>query len=152
VKKWMGDEAWELFDKAFYGRLALSVDDQPYIVPVNYALEGRRIYIHCANQGRKLEAIRANPKVCFEISEPEKLVKGENLCQYGVRYWSILAFGTAAIVTDAGEKLAALELLGKKYGGETAPPVVDPEKLHLVTVIRLAIDELTGKRNVDKPD
>jgi len=149
VKQWMGEEAWELLGKEFYGRLGISVGDQPYIVPVNYVLDGKKIYIHSANKGRKLDAIRANPKVCFEVSEPEKLVKGEKPCQFGVRYWSVLAFGDAAVVEDPEEKLSALELLGRKYGGDDIPCTIGPEDVPRVTVVKVSIKEISGKRNVD---
>lgn len=148
MKKWLDEkESRDLLTGAFYGRLALSDHDRPYIVPVNFVFSGEALYIHSANKGAKLDVLKANPNVCFEASEPERLVKGDKPCQYGVRYWSVLAFGTACIVDDPEEKQRALELLARKYC-DAGTSRIEPEDLPLVTVIRVDIDRLTGKRNV----
>lgn len=50
------------------GRLACSVNDRPYVVPINYAYDGTDIYAYSA-LGRKVAAMREQPLVCFEIDE-----------------------------------------------------------------------------------
>ena len=57
-------QAREILEKATYGVLALDGDDDyPYAVPVNYALEGNKIYFHGAVEGHKVDSVRRNEKV-----------------------------------------------------------------------------------------
>ena len=61
-------ECGELLKRISMGRLACSLDDQPYIVPVSYAYEPGCIYIF-ATLGKKIEWMRKNPKVCLQADE-----------------------------------------------------------------------------------
>jgi uncharacterized protein len=59
------DECHEVLSRVSVGRLACAVDDQPYVVPINFAFDG--LYIYCfATEGKKIYWMRSNPKVCFE--------------------------------------------------------------------------------------
>lgn len=48
-------------------RLGLCVENQPYIIPVNYGYLDKQFFVHCAKEGRKLDMIALNPNVCIEI-------------------------------------------------------------------------------------
>jgi nitroimidazol reductase NimA-like FMN-containing flavoprotein (pyridoxamine 5'-phosphate oxidase superfamily) len=61
-------ECHELIARLGYGRLACARDNQPYIVPVYFACEGDRIY-GFGTMGKKIEWMRANPRVCVEADE-----------------------------------------------------------------------------------
>ena len=60
----------EILREADIGHPAF-VNDEPYVIPINYAYSKGRIIYHCALEGRKLDLIRANPKICFEVSSQE---------------------------------------------------------------------------------
>jgi hypothetical protein len=66
------DACRELLARVGFGRLACAKDNQPYVVPVYFACEGERIYGFSV-VGKKIEWMRANPKVCLEVDE----VKGQ---------------------------------------------------------------------------
>lgn len=74
------------------GHLACIVDDEPYVVPINYAVDGEFVYMHSL-PGRKLEGIRANPRVCLQVEEIHS--------QYNWR--SVHVFGDCEEVTDPAE-------------------------------------------------
>ena len=118
--------------------------DYPFVVPVHFAHAGGRIYIHSARQGRKIGMLRKNPRVCVEIDEFLGLKAGEKACDYGTRFRSLIAFGTARIVEETGAKRRALELLMEKYSGRS----FDFTELELgkVAVIEIRVEELTGKQ------
>lgn len=60
------NEISNILSSQVIGRLAISDGRQPYIMPVTYAYDGR--YIYCqSNEGLKLDILRKNPRVCFEI-------------------------------------------------------------------------------------
>ena len=60
------DQIESILSSQALGRLACCVNNQPYIVPVTYAYDGKYIYGQ-SNEGKKLEMMRQNPKVCFEV-------------------------------------------------------------------------------------
>jgi hypothetical protein len=60
------DECFAELEKADVGRLACARDNQPYLVPVNFAFDGTHLY-GFTTLGQKIEWMRSNPLVCFEI-------------------------------------------------------------------------------------
>jgi uncharacterized protein len=100
------DSITELLNRARVGRVAtVSTDGTPYVVPVNFAFEGDRIYFHCALEGLKLDYIKANPKAGFEADDLIELYSSpERPCFCGSYYRSVIARGKAAIVNDQDKK------------------------------------------------
>jgi len=126
-------------------RLALCDDDMPYIIPMCFGLDGDKLYFHSATEGYKLNLIRRNPKVCFEFDIDVELMPNENSCSIGMKYRSIIGHGTAILVNDADEIVSGLNAIVQQYGGEPTPY---PEKvLQMVTVIRVNIENITGKKS-----
>lgn len=149
--KWMSKEKCEeLLPFEDYGRLATAgMDSVPYITPVNYVCSDNAIYIHTGFTGRKLENIRHNPRVCFEVSRNVSLYTSDRACGFSMRYWSVIVTGTAEEIPDISARRMAIALLMEKYGhGFEFTPATD-EELSRVNVIRISIDEITGKMGVD---
>jgi nitroimidazol reductase NimA-like FMN-containing flavoprotein (pyridoxamine 5'-phosphate oxidase superfamily) len=150
--RWMNEnEAREFLAGKAEGRLATcDAAGQPYITPLNYLYRDGKIYFHSKLTGRKLENIAENNRVCFEVSETVKLtVTNDRPCACSTRYSSVLAFGVARVIDNDAEKAAVLNLLVERYaGGEPFQPV---EESHAAdcAVVEIAIDEISGKRNVD---
>jgi len=138
-----------ILDKCEVMRIALSVDDRPYLVPVNFAYEVRDgelfVYAHSALSGRKLEMIDMNDTVCIEADCSFKIRKGERACDWGAEYESVIGEGKIAIVDDYFEKAAALDLLMKRYGFEEKPQY-SPAELFAVAVLQIRVSSITGKR------
>ena len=61
-------ELIDLLESQVFGRLACSNNGEPYVVPINYVYRDNAIYAHSGN-GKKIEMMRANPKVCFQVDE-----------------------------------------------------------------------------------
>ena len=83
------DEAWAELRSKSYGRLAVSVDGQPEIYPVNFLAEASGILIR-TEEGTKLERIDANPLVAFEVDDSTS-----------DRAWSVVVKGTASRMDHA---------------------------------------------------
>ena len=101
----------------------------PYVVPVHFVFDGRRshIYFHGRNNGKKLELMRVNGKVCFEIYELLGIGLGEkDPCDSWTYYRSMVATGTAHILESREEKARGLKPLNQKY--YKAAPGEMPEK------------------------
>jgi nitroimidazol reductase NimA-like FMN-containing flavoprotein (pyridoxamine 5'-phosphate oxidase superfamily) len=99
------DETEALLRRRRIGRICCCVDERPYVVPVNYAYDGSAVYVLSA-PGRKIDAMRGQPQVCFEVEEIDE--------SGGAVGWrSVIADGIYTELTDDGERRVALTLLGK---------------------------------------
>ena len=136
-----------ILDTAKVLHLGLAVDNEPYVVPMNYgyAMEDGKLvlYLHSAVQGKKLDMMRENPRVFFELDCDLSPFEGEKPCQYGLVYSSVMGRGTASIVEDVEEKITAMKMLMKT---QTQKDFEFNERLvSIVAVIRIDVDEFTAK-------
>ena len=137
----------EILDTAKVLHLGLAVDNEPYVVPMNYGYcleEGRlTLYLHSAVKGRKLDMIRANSKVSFALDCDRMPFEGEKPCQYGLVYSSVMGRGTARILEDTEEKIRAMTLLMKTQTGKDFD--FTDRLVSIVSVIRIDVAEYTAK-------
>ena len=136
-----------ILDTARVLRLGISVDNEPYIYPMNngYTLENGelRLYLHSAVKGNKLDLLRKNPNVCFELDCDNVPFEGKMACQYGLSYSSVSGRGRAVIVDDVPEKLEAMSVLMKTQTGKDF--TFNERLVSIVAVIRLDVTEYTAK-------
>jgi nitroimidazol reductase NimA-like FMN-containing flavoprotein (pyridoxamine 5'-phosphate oxidase superfamily) len=129
-------------------RVAFADKDLPYIVTMNFGYvpgEPGCLYFHCAKEGRKLEMIRKNNYVCFEMDTDHEITKGNEACDYGMKYSSIVGYGSISEVSDNREKIFGLNTIMEHYAGK-GDFSYSPEKVKQTTLLRLEIKEMTGKR------
>lgn len=114
-----------------YGRLGLCLEDEPYVVPVAYGYEQGKIYFHSASQGKKLDFIRKNDRVCFQVDEWQK------------GWASVICYGKAVLREDAEAKKKCFEILTRQELSEE----------HLQNVKAcigiIQIEEMTGRCSAD---
>ncbi len=130
-------------------RIALAGKDIPYIVPMNFGYTGgadRKLYFHCANEGRKIDMIRMNNNVCFELDTDHEVMDGEAACDFGSRYASVIGWGKIFIITGDEEKREGLNSIMRHYSERSAFSF-NPDVLERTTVLRLDITEMTGKKS-----
>ena len=136
-----------ILDTAKVLHLGLAVDNEPYVVPMNYGYtveDGKLIiYLHSALRGKKLDMIRANPRVFFEMDCGLEPFEGKVACQYGLAYSSIMGRGTARIVEDVEEKKQAMSILMKTQTGKDF--TFEDRLVSIVAVIRIDVAEYTAK-------
>jgi hypothetical protein len=133
------------------GRLATcSKAGQPYITPLNYVYFEGKLYFHCKLAGRKLDNIAENNRVCFEASEVAKITISDGRpCACATRYSSVLAFGTARIISGNAEKTALLNVLVGRYAAGMPFQPVEEKDAASCAVVEIHIEEISGKMNVD---
>ena len=140
-------EIQHILDTAKVLHLGLAVDNEPYIVPMNYGytMDGEKltVYLHSAVRGKKLDMIRANPKVFFEVECDLIPFEGRVPCQYGLSYSSLMGRGDARIVEDVEEKKEAMSILMKTQTGTDFP--FEDRLVSIVSVIRIDVAEYTAK-------
>ena len=136
-----------ILDTAKVLHLGLCVDNEPYVVPMNYGYtmeDGKLVlYLHSAVRGKKLDMMRANPKVFFELDCDRVPFEGKKPCQYGLAYSSVMGRGTATIVDDVEEKKQAMTFLMKTQTQKDFE--FSDEWVSIVTVIRIDVAEFTAK-------
>lgn len=146
-------ELQDLLEDCLYLHLGLVDDGKPYIVPMNYGVderEGKKIlYLHSAHVGRKLDIIRKNPVCCFTMERSIEPFTGRVACQYGVAYECLMGTGTIFFVDDVEEKIHGLKKLMKTQTGSEEFSF-DERMASIVTVMRIEVDEITGKRRPKK--
>jgi nitroimidazol reductase NimA-like FMN-containing flavoprotein (pyridoxamine 5'-phosphate oxidase superfamily) len=128
------EEARALLIASRVGRLGCVYEGGPYVVPINYVLDGESIYIHSL-PGRKLVALRANPRACLQV---DKVIDAY--------HWSsAIAFGVFEEVTDTKERDQALRALLTSFPTLTpveSVPVHDGQSS--VVIFRIRIREVSG--------
>lgn len=131
------DESLALLRGYQMGRLGCVADGEPYIVPINYTFDGASAISHSL-PGRKIEAMRARPRVCLQVDDIRD--------QFNWR--SVIAYGTYEEITDVTERARAMNLLLSLF------PELTPVESFIASdagapspiVFRVRIDRITGVR------
>ena len=140
-----------LLKETLVGRLGLSCDGEVYVVPLNQCYVSGRLIFHCAFEGRKLDMMRGNPKVCFEVdrwtAEPKaRGGRDHEVCDAG--YESVICWGSAREVTDLAERVRVLNTFQRHY--EITPRErMTPERAAKCNAFVIEIERMTAviKRN-----
>jgi len=140
----------EILQRCEVCRIGFAVDGEAYIVPLNFGYEVADeqlfLYFHCATEGRKLDMMAANPRVCFEMDCGHRLIDGERACDFSYAYESIMGQGLIEQITaDDGKRQAFQQLMDKYRPGR----VWDFEQRNLdrTCVLKLTVQSLSAKRS-----
>ncbi len=136
----------EILRKADVCRVAMCDGDEPYLVPVNFGYRDRALFIHSAREGRKIEILSRNNRVCFEAETDVEILRGDSACDWGARYRCVIGTGRARFIEESLEKKRALDIIMRKYSG-TGDHLYDEKKVDAITVIRVDIGEMSGKKS-----
>jgi nitroimidazol reductase NimA-like FMN-containing flavoprotein (pyridoxamine 5'-phosphate oxidase superfamily) len=135
-----------ILKRAIICRIGLSQNNVPYIVPLNFGYKNNFLYFHSAKDGRKIDMIRKNNNICFEIDIDTKLLNAEKPCKWSMKYHSVIGFGKAFLVENSEEKRKALDIITEHYAGKSSCEY--PEELvNKVTIIKVKIESMTGKKS-----
>ena len=142
------NEIKEILDKSLIVHVGMVDDGEPYVVPMNYGytLEDGElcIYLHGATVGRKLDIIRKNPKVFFEMECDVTPFEGKVACQYGTTYASVMGLGIAEVLEDVNEKIDGLTKFMKTQTGKDF--TFDEKMVSIVSVIKITAKDFTAKK------
>lgn len=108
-------EIESLLQQQFIGRIGCHADGKTYVVPISYAYDGTSIY-SLAGEGQKIEMMRKNPAVCFQVDNTNSLDNWQ----------SVVAWGDFEELHDPLDRNAALQLLNNRK-----LPQVISERMHL---------------------
>ena len=142
------EEIIKILEKENIIHIGLVDGDEPYIVPMNYGFtmeDGKlTIYLHGATEGKKLDLIRANPKVFFSIESDIIAFSGGNIaCQYGTSYSSVMGKGIAEILEAPEDKMSGLTRFMKTQTGIDFE--FNERLVSAVSVIKITVTSFTAK-------
>ena len=128
-------DAFDVILNSKVGRLGCIDNDEPYVVPINYLLEGDSIYSHSL-PGKKIQAMRTHPRVCLQVDQ----IDGE------FRWRSAIAFGTFEEIQLPMERRSIIAKLLARF------PQLTPVESAIVhdaaapdsVVFRIVVDRVTG--------
>ncbi|HUV07556.1 MAG TPA: pyridoxamine 5'-phosphate oxidase family protein [Spirochaetia bacterium] len=137
----------DLLARAAVCRLAIHDSAFPYVVPLNFVFIGSCLYFHSAREGKKLDLIRLNGHVGFEVDTQFAILSAEQACGWGTDFESIIGKGIASVVADETERDMALRKLMLKYSGRE-DWVFASENTEKIAVVRVRVIGMTGKASV----
>lgn len=138
-----GQDITNILNKGEYGVLGtIGENGYPYTVPLSYVYVNDAIYFHCAFEGNKIDNIKYNSKVSFNVVTNIKLQSDK----FTTGFESVTAFGNA-IFTEGEEKIEALKAFIEKYS-----PDFKEEGLKYISraaaatcIVKIQIERITGK-------
>jgi nitroimidazol reductase NimA-like FMN-containing flavoprotein (pyridoxamine 5'-phosphate oxidase superfamily) len=134
----------QILGKAQVCRLSMVDRGRPYVVPLNFGYRDKTLYFHSATEGRKINVIKAEPHVCFEVDELIKINKAANACDWGGAFKSVIGTGTAWILETLAEKKNGLNIIMAHYSDRSFD--YSEAMLTKTAVIKVTIHEMTGKQ------
>ncbi len=131
--------------------LAMSDNDLPYVLPLNFALDGNSVILHSAQSGRMWETLKKNQNVCINWIIGEDLAWQDVKvgCSYRVKSKSVLVEGKVEFVVDFDEKTRCMNLMMGQYSDREfkfSKPAIEN-----VGVIKVAIEKISAKEFGAKP-
>jgi nitroimidazol reductase NimA-like FMN-containing flavoprotein (pyridoxamine 5'-phosphate oxidase superfamily) len=127
-------------------RIAMIDNDKPYILPFNYGYKNNCIYIHSAPEGKKMDLLKKNNKVCFEIEQKAEIVKNDKLCKWTTNYRSVVGYGEVEIITEHKQKKNGLDIIMAHYGMQKNVEY-EEKQIESIIIIKLNITKITGKQS-----
>lgn len=141
------EEVLEVLNKAEVGRIATNDPNGfPYIVPVHFVYLENRIYIHGLIKGQKIEYLKANSKVGFEVDEMGAIIPDEQIvCDTNTAFRSVIILGNAKMVDETELKTTVLNEVVKKYTPQLLGMEFPANMFKATGIIEINIEKCTGK-------
>ena len=138
----------EILAKSEVCRIAMIDNGKPYIIPMNYGYKNNTIYFHSSPLGKKIEILKKNNLVCFEMEMNAQVVKKDIPCDWTTKYRSVIGYGTIEFITDNKQKKEGLDIIMAHYGKKDKN-IYQDKNFEKTLVLKLNIEEMTGKQHGD---
>ncbi|HBC80267.1 MAG TPA: pyridoxamine 5'-phosphate oxidase family protein [Bacteroidales bacterium] len=142
------DEIEAIIGRCDVCRIALTDDNIPYIVTMNFGYSGgarKKLFFHSAGKGRKIDIIRTNNHVCFEMDTDHNLTIGREACDFSMKYSSVVGWGDIFIISDDEERMEGMNSIMKHYSNLTEFNYKQ-DVFDKTTILKLEIKTMTGKK------
>jgi len=142
-----------ILDEGLVGHAGIVGDGQPYVIPVLYARDGQRLYLHGSPLSRLLGTLAEEVRMCFTVTLLDGLVLARSAFHHSMNYRSAVVLGTCRAVRDRDEKLAALRAIVEHVVPGRSAEARGPsdQELEATEVVALAIEEASAKLRSGPP-
>ena len=136
-----------ILDEAKVCHVGFAVGGQPFVIPTVYARVDKTLFLHGSAASRMLESVGTGIPACVTVTLLDGLVLARSAFHHSMNYRSVVVLGVARMVTDRGEKIAALQAIVDHVVPERWSEVRGPneQELKATTVLSLPIDEASAK-------
>jgi nitroimidazol reductase NimA-like FMN-containing flavoprotein (pyridoxamine 5'-phosphate oxidase superfamily) len=140
----------KILDEGFVCHVGFTVDGQTYVIPTMYARVGDAIYFHGSAASRMLRGVGSGLNVCLTVTLADGLVLARSVFNHSMNYRSVVALGSAVIVDEPSEKLAALQAFTEKIlpGRWNDARQPNEKELKATSILRLPLNEVSAKVRV----
>ncbi len=147
------DTVNRILDEGFLCHVGFVVDGQPYVIPTSYGRDGDVLYIHGSAASRMLRNLDNAIPVCVTVTLLDGLVLARSVFNHSMNYRSVVILGTATLIDNPEEKLAALlalsqHILPGRWDDSRQP---NEKELKATSVLRIPIEEFSAKARVGPP-
>ena len=141
------ESIYQILDEALICHVGFVENEQPYVIPINFARVGDSILLHGANSSRLIKHIQAGHPVCVEVTLVDGLVLARSVFNHSVNYRSVVLYGTGSVVEGNQEKLAGLEAITEHFlpGRWREVRLPNRKELNATSVICIKIDQASAK-------
>jgi nitroimidazol reductase NimA-like FMN-containing flavoprotein (pyridoxamine 5'-phosphate oxidase superfamily) len=136
-----------ILDEGFICHVGFVVDGQPFVIPTSYGRSGDILYVHGSAASRMLRNLDQGIPVCITVTLLDGLVLARSIFNHSMNYRSVVVLGTATLVDDPAEKLAALRRLSEhilpgRWADSRQP---NERELKATFALRVPITEFSAK-------
>ncbi len=133
IGKLTHEDGLKILNAGTLARLGCIADGEPYVVPINYLFDGENIYMHSL-AGKKITALRNNPRVCLQVDEIEDAY-----------HWrSVIVYGNYEEISDERERERVLAELFQRMPHLTPVESKMAKGMGQTIVFRLKVESLTA--------
>lgn len=146
------DDIFSVVESCSVVHVAMADGGSPYVAALNFGYDRQGnnliLYLHSAREGKKIDILRKNPNVYFEMECINELIRGtpENPCGYSWRFASVMGSGQVEFLTDEAAKRHALNRIIQHLEKTEAEFDFPAQKLANTCVYRIVASGVTGKR------
>ena len=121
----------------------------PYVVPLSYGYRftcdgALELFFHSAFEGKKIDILRKNSKVCFEISDEGMFENAESPCNMGYSFSSVIGYGEVFFLTDAADKCEGLSVIVEHQCGRSVE--FTEKQAETVCIYKIVSKDFNGKQ------
>jgi len=136
-----------VLDAGLVAHLGFVSGGQPFVIPTLHARVGEEVYVHGSSASRTLRELADGIAACLTVTLLDGIVFARSVFEHSMNYRSVVVLGTASLVIERDEKLAALEaftekLLPGRWAESRAPT---PTELKATSILRMPLDEASAK-------
>ncbi|MGB9074778.1 MAG: pyridoxamine 5'-phosphate oxidase family protein [Terriglobales bacterium] len=141
------DAVNQILDEGLLCHVGFVVDGQPYVIPTSYGRDGNVLYLHGSVASRMLRNLEQGIPVCITVTLLDGLVLARSVFNHSMNYRSVVILGTATLVEDPAEKVAALRALSEHILPHRWDDARQPneKELKATSVLRIPIKEFSAK-------